>query len=274
MQGDPFKKYLLGSTLIHVVTAMIIFFSPVFSFRWKEPTKVTWIKLSKGDGGTNIKANQKDLKTLPQSTIREQKEAIRELAKSKTGMDRITKEVPNKKPDTKPKVITQQKTSEKGGINLDKKTPVVKKSTNIDDALSRIEQQLQQREVETGAAQAKKEATGQSPFGSDEGSTVDAALISYYNLIKQKINKEWIISKGEFAGALKTKIVVLIDGSGNIIRTEYEGQSGDISFDESAMRALKRAAPFPTPPVSIRDEAIDEGFLIEFNPRAVTGKLQ
>ena len=33
------------------------------------------------------------------------------------------------------------------------------------------------------------------------------------------------------------------------------------------MRAVRGAAPFPTPPASIRKEALTEGFLIEFNPQ-------
>lgn len=269
---DPLKKYLFISLGIHVAIFLFLFFNPDFDFGWQKETKITWIKLSKGDGGTNKKANFKNSKTLPDATVREQQNALRDLAKDQKGKDLISHSSQTKKiQETKTK-ISQKKTSDNGGINLNKKTTTLQK-TRIDDALARIDQQLEQRQVDLTAAQARKEDTGQSPWGSNEGSDIDPALMVYYNTLKKKINREWIISKGEFSEGLKTKIIVMIDANGNVLRTSYKVASGDGSFDDSALRALKKAAPFPIPPESIRDEALTEGFLIEFNPKAVTGYM-
>src|SRR5687767_2749856 len=94
---ERFKKYLTISLCAHLAIALFILFSPQFNFSFKKPSKVTWLQLSKGDGGTNLRSNQKNLKNLPASTIREQKEVLKELAKSKKGQDRITKESTTKK---------------------------------------------------------------------------------------------------------------------------------------------------------------------------------
>ena len=50
-----------------------------------KPHKVTWLKLSKGDGGTNTKANFKKTKSLPKSTVSEQKKALKDLYKDRIG---------------------------------------------------------------------------------------------------------------------------------------------------------------------------------------------
>lgn len=270
--SDPFKKYVLVSLGLHIVIFLFLFFNPDFDFGWQKETKITWIKLSKGDGGTNKKANFKNSKTLPDATIREQQNTLRDLAKDQKGKDLISHQSQTKKTQDIKTKISQKKTSDDGGINLNKKTTVPQK-TRIDDALARIDQQLQQRQVDLTAAQARKEDTGQSPWGSNEGSDVDPALMVYYNTLKKKINREWVISKGEYSEVLKTQIIVMIDANGNVLRTSYKTTSGDGSFDDSALRALKKSAPFPIPPQSIRDEALTEGFLIEFNPKTVTGYM-
>lgn len=237
----------------------------------KKDYKITWIQLSKGDGGTSKVMNFKKSKGLPQSTVREQKNANKKLSKDKKGMDLMSKQ--SKTTKTVDQKTSQKRTSDHGGINIPNKTKINPSQSRIDDALARIDQQLEQREVDLTVGQTKDNETGQSEWGGLKGSDADPALIAYYNSIKRKINQEWVISKGDYTGTLVTKIVVMIDANGNILQSQYKKSSGDGSFDESAMRAIKRTAPFPVPPASIQSEALTEGFLIEFNPRSVTGSL-
>jgi len=267
------KKFITLSIVFHIIAVYVVWFSPIAKNDLnKRDYKVTWIKLSKGDGGTNKTASLKNTKALPQSTIREQKLALKEQSTDKKGSD-----LRSHKSETKKQVKqlpSQKKTSNKGGINLNKKSKKRPKTKSImANALARIDQELKQREVEMTVAQAKSEDTGQSPFGTDKGSEIVPALISYYNKLKRKINNEWVLAKGEFAGPLVAKIVVMINSNGAILKSHFKKSSGDGSFDASAMRALKRSAPFPIPPTSIRSEALSEGFLIEFNPKKVTGRI-
>lgn len=268
--NQDFRKYFLVSMFVHLVIFVFVWMSPSFQFEEKDDYKVTFIQLSKGDGGTNLNANFKNTKSLPSSTLKEQKQALKNQKFDKQGKDLISKESTTKK-DLKQK-FSQKRTSDTGGIKLSgKSTP--KSNTRVDDALARIDQQLKQREVKIESAQAKDGDTGQSPFGSAKGTAIDPALVMYYNTVKRKINNEWVVSKSEFEGSLVTTIVVMIDARGNILRTAFKKPSGNGSFDDSAMRAVRRSAPFPTPPDSIKQEAVTEGFLIEFNPTSVSGKI-
>lgn len=267
--NQELRKYVLGSVFVHLVIFSFIWMGPGFQFEEKDDYKVTFVQLSKGDGGTNLNANFKNSKSLPTSTLKEQKQALKDQKFDKTGKD-LKSNTSTTKKDLRQRT-SQKRTADDGGVKLDKTT--TKTTSRVSDALARIDQQLKQREVKLESSQAKEGDTGQSPFGSIKGSSIDPALVMYYNIIKRKINNEWVVSKSEFSGTLVTRIVVLIDARGNIIRTAFKKPSGNGSFDDSAMRAIKRSAPFPVPPDSIKQEAVSEGFLIEFNPNSVTGRI-
>jgi outer membrane biosynthesis protein TonB len=50
-------------------------------------------------------------------------------------------------------------------------------------------------------------------------------------------------------------------------------RSGNGSVDDSALRAIQRASPFPVPPEELKWEALNEGFLVEFDPREPADKF-
>jgi len=271
--APSFRKFLAVSVVGHILLTTLFVTSPeLFHFFPRQETKVTWIKLSKGTG-LDLSPFKKT-KDMPFSTIREQKAALKELAKDKTGNDSKSVKSPLEKKYPLDD-MSQKRASPDGGINLEqKKAP---RERRIDDAIARVEEELKKRQVEIEAAQIEKEGQGQSPYCSLDvtDSEMNPLLITYYGEIKKRINEQWIVTpkKLEEGQVLRAKINVLISGEGSVISASYESKSGDTSFDLSAMRAIERAAPFPPPPDLIRNEAVFEGFLIEFSPRSVVGSL-
>ena len=277
MMPDVLKKYVRISVAVHVVMFLILFFSGSFRLNFKPKSEITYIRLSKGDGGTNTKANLKKLKSLPSSTVRDQKKALEELAK--------LKELPKEKTD-KPPPLNTKAGPEKAQPPVDKKKIVIgggktpppepKNASKTDDALAKINERLHERQdqlkqIEIGSAQAKNDETGQSQFGGAEGMALDPALIAYYNELKRKITSAWLLAKDKFTGQLIAKVDVLIDAEGKVVKTSFSKTSGDGSFDDSALRAVQQASPFPVPPEAIRDEALSDGFTFTFNPETVSG---
>lgn len=274
-----FKKYLIISFSLHLLVFLFLMYSDAFDFEM-EPTKVTYVRLSFGDGGKNTRANLRKLKGLPSSTIRDQREALKKLAKLKNKPKELTDKPPpleSKLADkTAQPPVDKKKIIIGGGKN---KKPPKKKLSRAEQALAKIDNQLKKRTeqakmIEIGSAQAKNEETGQSAWGGERGNVIDPQLIAYYNKIKRKISNEWLVSKSKFSGALVAKINVLIDGNGHVIRTNFAKKSGDGSFDDSAIRAIRKGSPFPVPPPSIRQEAVKEGFTFVFNPRTVSGSVR
>lgn len=272
---ESFRKFLAFSVGFHIVFLLLILYSPsLFDLLPHKKTKITWIKLTKGTGEQPSDAAFKKAKGMPESTLREQKEALKEKAKDKKGKDKKSLESPVKK---KPPVeeYSQKRASPDGAVQFKSKPGTEERK--MEEALARVEQQLEKRKVEIEAAQIEKEGTGQSPYGSldvTQGET-NPVLVAYYEAVKRKINEQWITTPKQVEAGivLKTQINVMIDSLGKLIEASYETRSGDSSFDLSAMRAVERAAPFPPPPQEIKDETITEGFLIEFNPRNVVGSF-
>lgn len=268
-----FQKFLIVSILAHLLILLVVVYSPSFQRAYKPSNKVTWVKFSYGHGGTNIKAATKSLKHMPKSTLLEQKKAIKERkkagehakannSKSKVGKDTV-------------KIKANNKNATKVGktVKIGGKKTKSKIDSKMDDALARVAALQKQRNVEIGAAQTKTTNTGQSPDGGEEGTKAGQDLIVYYNKVRRKISKQWIVIKSDFAGSLVSRIVVRIDVNGNIIDTRYKRSSGDGSFDASALRAIKRATPFPIPPGQIRQDLMKDGFEFVFNPKSVSGRV-
>lgn len=266
----PLKKLLWISAGAHLVIFLLIVYSPAFSSLFPDSEKGEIIvNLTFGTGENPSQHAFKKTKNMPYSTLKEQKKAMKDLTKIKKGKDTTTFESQNKKVT---KTQPDQKIASTGGINPKVKT---KQEQIIDDALKFAEQQSQKNKLQPEAAQVENQGDGQSPYGSLDNQTgeFDAILAAYVGEIKRKISNEWITmpKNTEVGQSLVTKVKVKIDESGRIISTVVNQRSGDLSFDLSALRAVERASPFPTPPESIKNIALGEGFLIEFNPESIVG---
>lgn len=268
MMSYPFRKLLWISAAAHLVIFLLIVYSPAFSSLFPDSKKgQIVVNITFGTGENPSNSAFKKTKNMPYSTLKEQKKAMKDLTKIKKGKDTTTFESQNKKVT---KTQPDQKIASTGGINPKVKT---KQEQTIDDALKWAQEQSQKEKLQPEAAQVENEGDGQSPYGSldNQMGEVDAILAAYVGEIKRKISNEWITmpKEVEVGQSLITKVKVKINETGQIIATILDQRSGDLSFDLSALRAVERASPFPTPPENIKEVAVGEGFLIEFNPQSV-----
>ena len=110
--------------------------------------------------------------------------------------------------------------------------------------------------------------TGGSPWGSPFGgsSALESKLNDYYSMIWAKIKKEWILPGGLPKGKtnLEAIIVVVIERDGKVQKSWFEKKSGNALYDQSAMRAIKKAEPLPPIPKEFREDIFEIG--IRFYP--------
>lgn len=274
---SPLKKYIWRSLFLHfLLIVMFILLPKLISKVPKPETKVTWIKLSKGSGEKQKGSPFKKTKQMPQSTVREKKEVKKSNKTTKT-QDKKTVKVSKPEPPKKEAKKEAKKLPEKKVIPKKAKKPPqkTKEELLIEQALAKNKEQLKKREVEIEAAQVKEEEGGQSPDGSFdiEGDDLNPELIAYYSAIKRRINDQWVTLPRDWGDASDLKVLVTfkVDAKGQVRDVGFDEQSGDLSFDLSAKRAVERASPLPTPPDSIKEKVLEEGFLIEFNPRSIVG---
>ncbi len=102
-----------------------------------------------------------------------------------------------------------------------------------------------------------------SLFGFGSGGTV---LEEYYGTIWSKVKQEWtmpgnVITKKD---ELETIIVVVIDKQGKVRKTWFEKKSGNNLYDQTAMRAVKKAEPFPALPRELGEDPLELG--LRFTP--------
>jgi len=97
-------------------------------------------------------------------------------------------------------------------------------------------------------------------------STREFVYYSYYNRIKDKLRQYWepkikekmerIVRQGRTIASTTdriTRIVIILDQSGTLVRVQIVGASGVSDLDDAAVEAFRAAAPFPNPPHGIVD---------------------
>ncbi len=103
-----------------------------------------------------------------------------------------------------------------------------------------------------------------SGVGSGKGSVgiqQDPQFLLYYQTVQDRIKKAWNYVGG--SGDLTTSVTFAIGSDGNLTGVKLTRSSRDPAFDDSVLRAIRRAAPFPPPPEKYRPE-FGEGIDADF----------
>jgi colicin import membrane protein len=99
-------------------------------------------------------------------------------------------------------------------------------------------------------------------------SSKESRLNEYYSLIWSKIKEEWTIPENLLREKemvdIETVIVIIIGRDGKIQKSWFEKKSGYAIYDQSAMRALVKAEPFPPIPKELNEKTLEIG--IRFFP--------
>lgn len=104
------------------------------------------------------------------------------------------------------------------------------------------------------AAKAATEGEG-AGIGSGHGSMgiqQDLDFLLYYRTVQERIKQAWSFSGGN--NELSTQVAFAIGPDGKLTDVKIKQSSHDSAFDESVIRAIRRAAPFPAPPEKYRDQ--------------------
>jgi len=108
---------------------------------------------------------------------------------------------------------------------------------------------------------------GVGPGTGSNGIQQDPEFLLYYETIRKRIKDAW-----SFPGAnndLSTEVLFAIGPNGELNGVKVLESSRDAAFDDSVVRAIRRAAPFPPPPEKYRSQ-FEQGVEAEFKP----GELQ
>jgi colicin import membrane protein len=123
-----------------------------------------------------------------------------------------------------------------------------KQTSSIDQAIEDI-----RKKVNTGISKP-------SPSSQTDNAGSNTKMNVYYGLIWSRIKGKWTLPQGILPREnIEAIVQVKILRNGSVADLSFEKRSGNRYFDESAMKAIKKASPFPPLPDSMRDNNIDIG---------------
>jgi TonB family protein len=96
----------------------------------------------------------------------------------------------------------------------------------------------------------KKNVAAREQEGDSPGAKVTAAEIQEYQyVVSERVRRSWAILNIWSEEELEAFIVIEIDERGQVT-SRFEESSGNLAFDQAALRAIRKAAPFDPPPGS------------------------
>jgi colicin import membrane protein len=175
---------------------------------------------------------------------------VREKASSS-----ISREILQPRPA--PPAIILRKPVETTAVVPLKKTEAQKApAPSIEKALDAIRDKVKSSPKPPSPAASQSVQTDKQTGQADAGGRMDP----YYAQIWSRIRGQWSLPQEILPkGNVETVINVRILRNGAVVDVGFEKKSGNRYFDESAVRAIKKASPLPPLPSWIRGDTIEVG---------------
>jgi TonB family protein len=97
--------------------------------------------------------------------------------------------------------------------------------------------------------------------------SMESKLNEYYSMTWAKIKEAWTIPKNllkEMVDLETVIVIIIVDKDGRVQKSWFEKKSGNALYDQSAMRAIKKAEPLPPIPKEFNEKTLEIG--IRFFP--------
>lgn len=273
--GGRVWKWVFISGFAHVVLIAVLLIVPFLPS--KEPYYPVYTvdlvggeKLG-GGAGTSVAPAPKakpapEVKAAPE--VKETKKAKETVRPNPAELKEVKKKVPDTRAEMTEKLAQAKVKKEAEEAAAEKTRERLKqlREKRIDEALadikSRAEAEEKRQQVPQKAGPATSTLKGESPGaaapgvgGTGGGIVEDVEFIAYRNEISERIKTSWTWAGRR--GDLRVLVHMSIQDSGEISGLKITRSSGDASFDDSVIRALRKANPLPPPPEKFRQKFSD-----------------
>ena len=147
------------------------------------------------------------------------------------------------------------------------KKPPKESMKRLQEALDEIRKKAALDEIRKRVARKEREEERPTAIPSAKTSLeMESKLNEYYSLVWAKIKGTWTIPENLLKEMvdLETIIVLIIERNGKIQKCWFEKKSRNVLYDQSAMRAIKKAEPLPPVPKELGEDTLEIG--IRFFP--------
>ncbi|MCK4738673.1 MAG: TonB C-terminal domain-containing protein [Deltaproteobacteria bacterium] len=272
---DGFGKMIVTSVILHLVTILfaVVVFKGKVERKFITPTYTVEIISPAASSTQKKKIEPKEQEKIPTPIKKKTKKKTK--AKEKV----VVKAPAKKKKKTKAKKI--KKKTKKAIV-----VPPKEKEVSIEDALIRIKASLEAKEkeekaeklVEARLKNIEKKVTASERKNkkiTSEIATIEDAVIkkgasitreafkhklsAYHAEIVTLIRSRWNQPTQVDTTNLDAIFSIVISKRGMLVSMETEERSGNILFDESTQRAIKKSAPFPPLPKEMEGNFLELG---------------
>jgi TonB family protein len=269
VRDSPFTQNIVLSFLVHILIGGFL----LFLFQVVQPGlhinpevyKVSLVTLpvkEKPKKGLPAKPSE----DLPKTTITQMKETAPPTSPAQA------MKVPKEKDKTAPAIKTAQKDLSKDIEEIRKQLEEEKLEEDNLAAIAALQSELTQEgeAQEVPVEESGNEGVPDGTLDGEAGISENYLRLQYREQVRQKIMAAWNLPKWSvdtLPANTQALILVYIDEKGEILRTQMEKSSNIPFFDQSASRAIRRAAPLPPPPESLMEETKRQGIVMRFSPK-------
>jgi len=262
--NENWKSAFIGAIGIHLALAVLSIVAPNLWEKSRPMPPVYTVKLFETVDLPSPKAAK------PKPTIKKVKKKEAKVAPLPTKSKPKPKKAVSLRPK-KPKPKTTKKPKPK---------PVATKDTEkLSKRLKDLEERVKEKESEAviknrlsaikSSVEDRTKRTAIAAAGTGAGSGQQNEVLRLYcTEIWAKVRNHWVLPEQLLDKTGLTSIVVVrIAQDGRVLKAEHEHKSGHALFDQSAMRAVQKASPFPPLPRALRPGPLEIG--IRFRPGEV-----
>lgn len=203
----------------------------------------------------------KELERL--SFIEEAEKKRKEELEKKKVEDKKKEEEKKKKVEEDKKKLDAEKKKVQEELDNKKKEAQKKEQEkkDRDKRLSDMAREIRSKKYEGESVNAGGEGFGAARIGGQGGgggTLAPYAKVAYQNQLQEHVKSGWRWMSR--ASRLRTLVRVKIQPSGEISDVKVEESSGNSSFDDSVVRAIRKASPAPAPPKEFYNDFSDVRF--------------
>ena len=131
-------------------------------------------------------------------------------------------------------------------------------AASVREAVRGVEERVARR-IESPSLPAVRDlaaGSGGAGYGGGSRGTVRVSpeMMEFFSRLEERVRESWILPEAlvRDASGLMVEVRITIEKDGRVSDTRIERGSGNVYFDESVRRAIRKASPLPIPPEQLR----------------------
>ncbi|WP_258954256.1 cell envelope integrity protein TolA [Cycloclasticus pugetii] len=266
---DLFKKYpvaVILSVVFHLLlVAFFMFSADIFSEKKINPKPTVNVVKATVIDESKIKAEAEKLKNIENKKRLQEQARLNEIKKKRLAEEKRIADLKKQQELQKQKLAKQKADEAARQAKLKEKNLLAKKKAEAAEKKKQADEKKKRERLAREKAEklkAAKEKAAKEKAAKEQAQREQAlrelaaqeeqeiraqeAVASYTDLIRQKVERNWIQPPGDITGLDCVVRVRLIPG-GDVIDAQVIKSSGNALFDRSVERATRKAAPLPLP---------------------------